>query len=119
MDIEQEINKHLEWIENVVSLLGKQVTDEELAEISRHDHCELGRWLESDESQLYKSFSEFDKLRESHDAFHHLAGELIAAAIADNENKAIEAEQHFIETSQKVVGYLQLLKEHAEETTSR
>lgn len=112
MDLGKEITNHLEWIEKIASLLGdEEVTEEALAEVTRHDKCELGRWLSSEESTGYKNFPEFPELIESHNTFHELAGELIAALQQENEAMALESEKHFIEMSQKVIGHLQALEE--------
>ena len=48
MNIQQEIEKHIEWIESIANMLGDtEFTQEDLHKISQHDQCELGKWLES------------------------------------------------------------------------
>lgn len=111
MDLKEEITNHLEWIEKIAALLGDQeITDEVLERVRSHDNCELGRWLNSEESKGYKGFPEFPELVDSHNVFHELAAEMIAALQKNDEASALELEQHFIEMSQKVVGCLQALE---------
>ena len=107
MDIGQEITNHLEWMETVASLLGsEEITEEELQTISQHDKCKLGQWLDSGDSVNFRDFPEFEMLKESHEEFHKLAGKLIVALQHDNEAEVIETGTQFIETSQKIIGYL-------------
>jgi hypothetical protein len=116
IDIGQEIINHLEWIENIADLLGKEaITAEELEVITRHDNCELGHWLESEGTQGFKDFPEFKKLTASHEVFHKLAGSLITALHQGKEAEAIAAQEEFVETSQEVIGYLQALQQHVSE----
>lgn len=113
MDFNREINKHLEWIEAVASLIGADARPEDdIKEVSRHDHCALGRWLSSDESADFKGFPEFESLEKSHATFHALAGELISALEEGNEHRADELQETFIATSQEVIAYLEALREH-------
>lgn len=114
MDIDQEIMKHLDWIESVVSLLGRETASrKEIDAVSRHDLCELGRWLESEESDKYRDFEEFGSLKEQHKLFHAMAGELILAAEAGNEQRAVASQEKFIAVSQQVVGLLTALRDHS------
>jgi hypothetical protein len=116
MDIRQEITKHLEWIERIASLLGNEdVTQEELHEITQHDKCALGQWLRSDASRKYRNLLEFQNLIDSHDEFHKLAGSFIAVFRQRNESEALKLEAQFIEMSKKVISYLHVLQEKAEE----
>lgn len=112
VDIDEEIAKHLEWIETVVTVLGEQeIAEEELREITRHDQCKLGHWLDSDGSAEYRDHPDFDKLKESHAAFHSLAGDLVSAVKANDETAAVASEEKFVATSQQVIGYLHALQE--------
>jgi len=112
MDLGQEIENHLEWIDGIASLLGAETfTEEDLQKITSHNTCELGQWLSSEGPGLYKETPEFSQLVDSHELFHKLAGELIEAIQTGEENKAVEVKEDFISMSQKVVGYLQLLQE--------
>lgn len=116
MNLGQEITNHIEWIETIASLLGsEEITEEELQVITQHDKCLLGHWLNSDASTEFKKLPEFEKLIESHDAFHKLAGNLITAMQLGKEADAIESEAEFIEMSQKVISYIQILQEHSSE----
>jgi hypothetical protein len=112
MDLGQEIENHLEWIDGIASLLGaEEFSEAELQKIISHNACELGQWLSSEGSGLYSGMPEFSQLVDSHELFHKLAGELIAAIQSGEEKKAVEVEEDFIRMSQQVVGYLQLLQE--------
>lgn len=111
MDIKQEINQHLEWIERIASLLGsEEVTQDKIDELTQHDKCELGRWLSAEDSADYQGFAEFQALIDSHAEFHQLAGELLEVLERGEEAKALETEKRFIEMSQRVIGYLQALE---------
>jgi hypothetical protein len=113
MDIGQEITNHLEWIETIASLLdSEEITQEDLQVITQHDKCTLGQWLNSEASMKFKDLPEYEKLIESHEAFHKLAGNLITALQLDKEAEAIESQEQFIEMSQKVVDYLHSLQEN-------
>jgi hypothetical protein len=112
MDLGQEITNHLEWIEDIASLLGnEEFSEQDLQTISQHDNCALGKWLDSDESQEFKDLPEFEQLVESHDAFHKLAGDLIAALQQGKEEEVIVSQDQFLEMSQSVIGHLQVLQE--------
>jgi len=112
MDLGQEIENHLEWIDGIASLLGAEsFTEEDLQKITSHNTCELGQWLGSEGQELYKEIPEFSQLVDSHELFHKLAGELIEAIQLGKENKAVEVEEEFISMSQEVVGYLQILQQ--------
>lgn len=112
MDINQEINKHLAWMETVVTLLGsEQANQQEIDEISRHDLCALGQWLESNASQEIGDTPELAELKHAHEAFHNLAGQLISKLHAGSESEAIKAEEDFIMMSQAVIGHLQHLQQ--------
>ncbi len=112
MDIGQEINNHLEWIDTIASLLGNEnLTDDDFDEIGQHDKCRLGEWLNSEASDAYRGFPEFHKLIASHETFHHLAGKMIAALSSGDEDEAVKLQEQFIGMSHEVIGHLQMLQE--------
>ena len=112
MDIRQEIDNHLNWIENIVSLLGRDsVSDEELAEVTRHDRCALGQWLESGDASEFKGLPALEALKESHDQFHRLAGDLIKAVEAGDETQAVASGEKFVGMSREVIAHLQALQQ--------
>lgn len=111
MDIKQEINQHLEWIEKIAALLGsEEVTQAKIDELTQHDRCELGRWLSAEDSCAYQGYPEFQALIDSHEAFHHIAGALITALEKGEESEALETQAQFIALSQEVIGHLQALE---------
>ena len=111
MDLGQEIENHLEWIDSIAALLdAEEFSSVDFEKITSHSACELGQWLSSEGSELYGELPEFSQLIESHESFHKLAGEMLAAIQAGDENKAVEVEEHFITMSQEVVGHLQQLQ---------
>lgn len=111
MDITQEISNHLEWVDSVASLLGNfELLDEDYEEITQHDKCKLGEWLNSAEASVLKDYAEFDALVESHEIFHLLAGALIATAVSGNEEESLGVQQEFLEKSHEVIGHLQNLQ---------
>ncbi len=113
MDIKQEIAKHLEWIEQISSMIGNDtITDEQISELSEHNRCELGKWLSTVESQQLRDFPEFGKLEDNHKTFHVLAGRLIATLRDGDEEQALATGRAFIEISQQVVAHLQALDTH-------
>lgn len=112
MDIGQEINQHLEWIETIVSLLGDQdIGDEDIQAVTRHDKCALGQWLDSEASVELGDLPELEKLIESHEAFHQLAGKLIASARRGDEAEAEKSQAQFIGMSREVISYLRIIQE--------
>lgn len=117
MDINQEINKHLDWIEAVASLIGNEaLSNDDVVKLSQHDRCDLGKWLASDESESLRTYPEFQNLQESHKDFHSLAGELILALHAGDEAKSMSSARAFIGASEQVVSYLKELQQYAEAT---
>ncbi|NNJ91791.1 MAG: CZB domain-containing protein [Gammaproteobacteria bacterium] len=117
MDLEQEIENHLAWIDGIASLLdAEEFSEADMQKITSHNTCELGHWLSAEGLELYKGMPEFRQLVDSHEVFHKLAGELIAAIQSGEESKAVEVEQDFIRMSQEVVGYLQRLQEVSNST---
>lgn len=116
MDLRNEIINHIEWMENVASILGnEEITEDEVLALTQHDKCALGKWLDSEASSEYKQLPEFESLVQSHSAFHKLAGNLITAVQLGKEDDAVESHKQFIEESQKVVGCLQILQESISE----
>ena len=116
MDFGQQITKHLAWIEHIASLLGdEEFTEQDLQTISKHDNCELGKWLDSDESLDFRGLPEFGQLVESHEAFHKLAGELIAALQLGKEEEVAALYGQFLKLSQKVIGHLQAIQESSKQ----
>jgi hypothetical protein len=114
MEIKREIANHLEWIEGVSELLGSsQLDNDKLAAISRHDQCALGQWLESDEAQDRASPGILNDIRQRHERFHQLAGELIAAAQNNDEQDALALQQAFLETSHHLIVDLTGLRDSA------
>ena len=115
MDIQQEIENHLEWIESVAALLTDEtLAEEDFKEITQHDQCLLGQWLQSEEAMHLKDMPDFQQLIDSHEAFHQLAGKMIKSLQQGEESAAIENEAAFLEMSQELIGHLQMLQEHAQ-----
>lgn len=116
MDIAREIEQHLEWIDAVASLLDdEKLAKEDVRNVSRHDQCELGKWLDSEASPALRDTPEFEKLVHSHEAFHDLAGKMIRSLQQGHDAEAIEAHGHFIRMSREVIGLLQALQEKGNE----
>jgi hypothetical protein len=112
MNFHQEIEKHLGWIEGVVSLVsGRNISNENIEEISRGDLCALGRWLDSEEAGNAKNPAVFHELKESHQAFHTLAGNLVDALRIGDEAELLRYQDIFFETSRKVIDCLNLLQD--------
>jgi hypothetical protein len=114
VEIAQEIDKHLQWIETVVSLIGDDnVTATDLDQITQHDRCALGQWLNAEGSKKFRDLPELEMLKETHEAFHKLAGELVAAVEAGNESEATASQDSFVAKSQQLIEYLNILQRHA------
>ena len=114
MDIEKEITNHLVWIEAIASLIdSEKFVEEDIQEINRHDQCSLGQWLDSEASQAFMGLPEFQRLRDSHQAFHELAAKLIVSLQQGQDSEAIKAHGQFIQMSREVVGSLQVLQTYA------
>ena len=110
MDLELEITNHLEWIDTVASLINEESLDEsDYKELTDHDHCALGQWMKSEDSSDLWDLEEFKALTLSHEAFHNLAGDMVAFIQQGNEEKALGTEEQFIHASQEVVQHLQAL----------
>lgn len=115
MDILQEIENHLEWIESVAGLLTDEtLAEENFKEITQHDQCMLGQWLNSEEALHLKEMPDFQQLIDSHEAFHQLAGNMIKSLQQGRESEAIENEAAFLQMSQELIVLLQMLQEHAQ-----
>ena len=113
MDIAREITNHLEWMEKIVAVLGSdQVSDTDLAVITQHDQCALGKWLGSDQSMRFAGLPAYAELEASHAAFHAQAGKLITAIREDHAAAAMASQAEFVRLSKLVVGNLLLLQEH-------
>ena len=111
MDIAQEIDKHLQWIKTVLSLIGDdKVTAKDLEEITQHDRCALGQWLHVEGSEKFKDLPELERLTESHEAFHKLAGDLVTAVEAGEESEATSLQERFIAKSQQLIESLHVLQ---------
>lgn len=116
MDLGQEIENHIQWIETIASLLSNEgYTEEDLAEISEHHNCDLGHWMDSEESNDLKHLDEFKQLEQSHQAFHKLAAKMLDALQQGNENLILDAEEDFIAMSQQVISHIQLLQDATSE----
>lgn len=116
MDLAQEIDNHLQWIDTIASMLDKEsLSDDELHAITQHDNCALGHWMDSDASNDLKDTEEFKLLAESHDAFHRLAGDLIIALQHGNETETVQAQEQFLGMSHEVIGHLQMLQKLTEQ----
>mgnify|MGYP001816202240 CR=1 FL=1 len=116
MDIEKEITNHLLWIEAIASLLdSEELADEDIQQITRHDQCSLGQWLNSDAAHAFRELPEFRKLLESHEEFHELAAKLIVSLQKGRDAEATKAHGQFIRMSQEVIGYLQVLRTYTGE----
>jgi hypothetical protein len=112
LDFDQEIDNHLQWIDNVATLLNNENLDaDEMRELTRHDHCSLGQWMASSQADTLRQTEAFRLLEESHQHFHHAAGDLVVALQQDNEQAAMQAQDRFLQLSQQVVEHLALLRE--------
>lgn len=112
MDFEEEIASHLDWIERLAALISNEaVADDDLEEIAQHDHCALGHWIDSPEADAYRELDEFKALVESHNAFHLLGSQFIAALQSGNEQILFDKEEDFLHKSQQVVDHLKALQE--------
>lgn len=112
MEIGEEIAKHLEWIELVSSLIGEEgLSDEKREEISRHDLCALGAWLDSSEAKRFEPSEVLTQVRERHEKFHRLAGELMAAIEGDKASAAVSIQETLIQTSQSLIEGLIALRD--------
>ncbi|MCB1775221.1 MAG: CZB domain-containing protein [Gammaproteobacteria bacterium] len=115
MDIAQEIDRHLQWIETAVSLIGDQsVTAGDLEEITQHDRCALGQWLNAEGSREFRDLPELELLKDSHEAFHKLAGTLVSAVEGGDESEAMAIQEDFIARSQELIGYLKVLQQKSQ-----
>jgi hypothetical protein len=112
MEIEDEISRHLEWIEMVSSMLGSsELDDDKLRSLTRDDQCELGLWLASPEPERYGHAAMLDSLRRRHALFHELSGELITAALQGDEAHALSLQDQFLETSHQLIVDLNALRQ--------
>ena len=112
MDLELEITNHLEWIDLVASLINEETLEEsDYKELTDHDHCALGQWMNSEESKELWELEEFKQLIQSHETFHNLAGDMVALIQQGKAEEALDTEEQFIHASQEVVQHLQALHE--------
>ena len=110
MDLELEISNHLDWIDTVASLINEETLDEsDYKELTDHDHCALGQWMNSEDSSELWDLEEFKALSQSHEKFHNLAGDMVAFIQQGKAEQALSTEEQFIQASQEVVQHLQAL----------
>ena len=86
MDIQEAINKHGQWRVHLrTALIAKQTLDD--ATISRHNQCELGKWLYSEAKAKYGTLASYKQAVEAHTTFHKHAAE-VARVINRHDEKA-------------------------------
>lgn len=62
---------------------------------------------------MFQDIPGFQKLIESHEEFHKLAGILVSDLQLNSETEAIESHEKLIGMSQKVIDYLHVLQENS------
>lgn len=78
LNIREAVEAHILWrkeFENTVQ--NRHVEDDERAIIAASDQCELGKWIEG-KAERFGAFPEYDKLRQAHAEFHHMAEKILA-----------------------------------------
>lgn len=113
MDLDQGLEQHIKWktvLRRYIDAPTAAPLDAET--IERSDRCELGRWILT-EGARFSDNAEFQKLRETHAAFHQCAAEVVRRVQANDTSGAKELlgpESRFSTLSRLITQQLQKLK---------
>ena len=106
-----EINNHLQWRSIIESIVSGQVSLEIPSSMLLTDnHCQLGKWIYSPESDDYQGNYHFNLLISDHKKFHLLASEIVAAYEQGDDQKVAQLQDEFYSSSDKVIDSLNKLK---------
>lgn len=75
MDLDQAINKHVEWKVKLRTAIAKQEKLDQ-ATIARDDCCDLGRWLYGEARAKYATLPAYTACVEKDRTFHREAGKV-------------------------------------------
>ena len=111
VDFNVEINNHLQWRAIIESIITGQVSMHVPASLLMSDnHCQLGKWLFSSESDCYEGNYHFNLLINDHKKFHLLASEIVTAHKQGDAQRVEQLKNAFYSSSDKVINSLHELK---------
>jgi len=111
VDIDLLITFHINWknsIENVIEDGMAEVLNPVI--IGKDDECDLGHWINSDESKSLLPNEIHKKLHKLHKEFHYFAGWFLFDYQLGNERKAIDLLDHFKANSIELIDLLKIIK---------
>ena len=118
-DFNVEINNHLQWRSIIESIVSGQVSlDIPRSMFLTDNHCQLGKWLYSPESNDYQGNYHFNLLISDHKKFHQFASEIVAAYEQGDDQRVAQLHDEFYLSSDKVIDSLNKLKQLEKVTTS-
>lgn len=111
LDIEKEINSHLQWRTLIEGLFRFRRTSPVPASIIVKDtECSLGKWIFSEQTSKYANDASLRKLIEVHKSFHVRASMILSLVNEGKSHQAEELTYEFYELSNQIIQLLESLK---------
>ncbi len=110
--INRIIEIHQRWYESLRShVLANAPLPMDLAATRSTHHCVLGHWIDEEAEIIFQGYQTFDHLKQSHEAYHRVAAEVVALKQAkQHEDALILLEGAFLEISRQVIHHLRDLR---------
>ncbi len=118
--LEAMIDAHRSWFVRLRTVIEDGIADDPAftpERVAADAHCELGRWLNDAFPSALRDSAIYHEIRRRHTEFHTRAAEILAIALAGENERALEAMgtgSEFHALSLRLVGELQRLKEALE-----
>ena len=110
VDFGQAIAKHLHWKIRMRDFLdGKESLTKE--QVVSHLHCDLGKWYYSEGKNLYGHFQHMKDFEIEHENLHRIIKEIVEEKEKGNDTGSRQKLMDLNESSDKIVGFLQLAEE--------
>ncbi len=117
---DEAISAHVQWkVKLRVHVMERGESKLEPDEIEHDDRCLLGSWIYGEGKLLHEHDEVWNKLREQHRAFHHLAALIVRHANAGNQSAALNLlDGDFMQHSFAVIATINQIRRQYE-TSSR
>ena len=120
LDAHQKWKKQFQAVINGTAAPPFTLENLSIDQISRDDHCALGRWIYGIGGQKFGDSEIFQSLAYRHQAFHRVAGDILRTARAGDLAKAQSAlNSDFIQHSQGIVMELARMYNETDDRTQR